>query len=59
MSKPTSKEDDVAIDDAHDAWFRKGVEQALASKDAPISNDEVRDLFAKKRATWKAGIAAE
>jgi hypothetical protein len=57
--KTQSQQADLELDPAHDAWFRDGVEQALTSKEAIVSNDDVRAIFAKKRAAWKAGIAAE
>jgi hypothetical protein len=44
---------------AHDIWFQAGVEAALASTAATVSNEDVRNHFAKKRASLRAGIAAE
>jgi hypothetical protein len=50
------------IDEAqatHDAWFRQGVDQGLATVDTAIPNEEVRALFAKKRAKWRDSVAAQ
>ena len=41
----------VADTQAHDAWFRAKVQQALNDKRPAIPNDVVRERFAKRRAT--------
>ncbi len=44
---------------AHDAWFREGVYQGLATVETAVPNEEVRALFAKNRAKWRDSVAAQ
>ena len=46
---------------AHDAWFRREVEEALRKADEPgavwVSQEEVERLMADRRAQWIASAA--
>lgn len=43
--------------DAHDAWFRAKVMQALDSKEPPTAHDDVERHFASRRATALAKVS--
>jgi DNA-damage-inducible protein J len=42
---------ELLVDEAaHDAWFRKTVQEAIDDQRAPIPNDQVKTHFEKRRA---------